>query len=147
MEYTRKRDREPIETNNIGQQADIPFRREQTSMKYVRVGKVGDFAAVEMRSYRVLARYVGVFRRPDGSFFAREAGCKHANADLTRGRREGNVLTCPWHGWKYDIETGECLWGTNAQLRPYGIRIEGEDILVTLQPLEERPSSEEDENP
>ena len=116
-------------------------------MKYVKVAKVGDFAAVDMRSYRILARHVGIFRRSDGSFYALEAGCKHANADLTGGRREGQVLTCPWHGWKYDIETGECLWGTKTRLRPYGLRIEGEDILVSIHPVDDTASNEEYESP
>ncbi len=114
-----------------GVSTGIPF------MQYVKVAKVGDFEQTHVRSYRLLARPVGVFKEPDGSFYAMEVGCKHENADLTQGRIEGNMVTCPWHGWQYDLKSGECLRGTTARLRRHGLKIEGEDIFVTLRPLPE----------
>lgn len=35
--------------------------------------------------------------------------CGHQGADLTSSKVEGNVVTCPKHGWQYNVETGECV--------------------------------------
>ena len=102
----------------------------------VKIAKVSDFAHTKLKSFKVLARPVGIFKEPDGSFRAMEVGCKHENADLTTGQIRDGVVTCPWHGWKYDLNTGECLWGSTACLRPYAIKIEGDDIFISLRPID-----------
>ena len=112
-------------------------------MEYVKLARVQDFEQTRIRSYRLLARPVGIIKQKDGSFFATEVGCKHELADLTQGRMDGDVVTCPWHGWKYNLVTGECLWGSNVCLRRHGIKIEGDDIYVTLRPLEPEPDFED----
>lgn len=104
-------------------------------MDYIKLAKVSDFDTVRIRSYRVLARNVGIVKDPDGTFFATEVSCKHQNADLTTGRFRGDVVTCPRHGWTYDIRTGECLNHDSTPLRRYGLRIEGEAILVSVKPI------------
>ena len=104
-------------------------------MQMVKVAHVDEFARTRMRSYRLMGRLVGVIRRDDGSFFAREVGCKHQFADLTTGRREGMRVTCPRHRWVYDLETGACLEGANdAVLRPHRLEIRDGDIYVSLLP-------------
>jgi len=110
---------------------------------WVKVAKVGDFDRVSRRSYRLLARPVGVFKEPDGSFYAMEVGCKHENADLLQGKVEDGVVTCPWHGWRYDLKSGECVRGTTANLRRHGLKLEGDDIYVTLRPLTEGGSEKD----
>lgn len=105
-------------------------------MEYVKIAKVRDFDQVNRKLFRVMARQVAVLKLPDGTFRAMEFACRHEGADLSGGRVEGNVVTCPWHGWKYDTQTGECLWGAETRLRPYGLKVEGENIYITLRPEE-----------
>jgi nitrite reductase/ring-hydroxylating ferredoxin subunit len=104
---------------------------------FVKIAKVSDFERKRVRSYRVLARPVAIFREPDGGFFAVEASCKHQNADLTTGRVDGYKVTCPRHGWEYDVRTGECLNHRSAPLRRYEVKVEGEDIYVSIRPVSE----------
>lgn len=106
-------------------------------MEYVRIAKVSDFDHVRMKSFRVMTRYVGVFKEADGSFRAMEVACKHQNADLTQGRIQGDVVTCPWHGWRYNLRSGECFWGGSARLRPYACHVEGDSVYISLLPLSE----------
>ena len=101
----------------------------------VRLGKVDDFARGKWRGFRLLARPVGVFRGKDDSFRAMEMGCKHQNADLLEGHMRDNVVTCPWHGWKYDLGTGECLWGSKVCLRPHAVEVRGSEVFVSLRPV------------
>ncbi|HET6548772.1 MAG TPA: Rieske 2Fe-2S domain-containing protein [Solirubrobacter sp.] len=42
------------------------------------------------------------------------------------------VIACPWHGWEYDLETGEALWNRARRLRPARVEVDGGDLRVSL---------------
>lgn len=100
----------------------------------IKAAKVSDFADRCVKSVRILGRHVAIIRNKDGSFRAMEGGCKHQNADLTTGQVKDGIVTCSWHGWQYDIESGECIRGGKAPLRSYECVVEGENILISLHP-------------
>ena len=59
--------------------------------------------------------------------------CSHRGGPLNEGKLAGVSLTCPWHGWLYDVRTGQCLLPTRgAAIATYGVRIEGGDIWVEV---------------
>lgn len=81
----------------------------------------------------LLGKKVGLFSRDDGSVYALEMTCKHQGADLSGGKVEDGVVTCPRHGWTYDLETGKCLsHPTGLPLRFHEVKVDGEDVLVSL---------------
>ncbi|WP_163336806.1 Rieske (2Fe-2S) protein [Desulfopila sp. IMCC35008] len=106
-------------------------------MDYVRIGTVKDLGSTKIKSYKIFGRIIAVLKKADGSYEAIEAACKHQGADLTTGERKGWTVTCPRHGWKYDLETGHCLNHDSLPLKKYNLKIDGEDIHVSLQPIEE----------
>ncbi|MBP8131321.1 MAG: Rieske (2Fe-2S) protein [Candidatus Hydrogenedentes bacterium] len=111
-------------------------------MDFVKLATKRDFEGKSMLVYRVLTRPVAVFREPDGSFRAMEIACRHQGADLSTGRRQGDVVTCPRHGWRYDLRTGACLEGGTAGLRRYAVKVEGDNIYVSLRPIDTEASAE-----
>jgi len=78
-------------------------------MDFIKLATVSDLAGIRMKSFRLMGRIVAIVREPDGTFWATEIGCKHQNADLTTGKFDGDVVTCPRHRWQYNIRTGQCL--------------------------------------
>jgi nitrite reductase/ring-hydroxylating ferredoxin subunit len=106
-------------------------------MQYVKIAKVADFDGVRVRTFKILARTVGVVKDPDGTFYAIEFDCKHQNANLGTGQIRGDVVTCPRHGWTYNIRSGVCLNQRSAPLRRYALKIEDEDIYVSLRPTQD----------
>ena len=52
-----------------------------------------------------------VLTRVAGQVCAAGNVCPHAGGPLSEGRLEGEVVTCPWHGSKFDLRTGRVLWG------------------------------------
>jgi nitrite reductase/ring-hydroxylating ferredoxin subunit len=48
-----------------------------------------------------------VLARSGESFFAAEDRCPHLGWSFSGGKVTGTVVTCPWHGSKYDLRTGE----------------------------------------
>lgn len=111
-------------------------------MDYVKLATLRDFEGKSIRVYRVLTRPVAVFREPDGTFRAMEMACRHQGADLSMGARQGDAVTCPRHGWRYDLRTGACLEGRTAGLRRYAVKVEGNDIYVSLRPVDTEASAE-----
>jgi nitrite reductase/ring-hydroxylating ferredoxin subunit len=59
---------------------------------------------IELPEGRELALY-----NVDGEFFATENFCPHKGARLAGGILCGHVIECDWHGWQFDVRTGECL--------------------------------------
>lgn len=75
----------------------------------------------------------------DGRLFAVSDRCTHGRASLSEGSvsPDGCTLNCPWHGGKFNIETGEPLGGpVRVGIRTYQVKVEGDKILVG------RPESE-----
>ncbi|MBI1870350.1 MAG: nitrite reductase small subunit NirD [Chlamydiae bacterium] len=65
-----------------------------------------------------------------GNFYAIDNICKHRGGPLGEGSLEGKEVMCPWHGWQYDVTTGECLSSPSICQKKFDVKIEGDDILV-----------------
>jgi len=55
-----------------------------------------------------------------------------ATPQLGEGSLEGNVVTCPLHGWQYDVTSGACTNNPAAKVACYQAKLEGDDVLVAL---------------
>jgi len=91
-------------------------------------------------------RSIGLFN-VSGTFVAVLNVCPHELAPVCLGRvsgttlrsspgeflwgREGEILTCPWHGWEFDLLTGAAL-ADKRRLRRYQVTVEDDTIFVTL---------------
>lgn len=60
--------------------------------------------------------------------------CAHVGLPLDRGicDEEAGTITCPWHGFRFDSDTGECLSAPQCQLEPFPLRVT--DGVVWVQP-------------
>ena len=58
--------------------------------------------------------------------------CAHMGMDMAMGEIEGGILTCPHHGFRYALDSGECLTAPEVQLHPQGVRVIGDRIQVRL---------------
>ena len=68
----------------------------------------------------------------DGMIHAINNTCAHREGPLGEGELEGNVVTCPWHGWRFDVTTGACVNNPSAKVESYQVKIEGEDVKVLV---------------
>lgn len=88
----------------------------------------------------VRGRPIVVFNK-DGEFFALLDRCPHFGAPLSKGTlvslvesnepgefqrtRHGEILQCPWHGWEYDLRTGQSWCDPKSiQARAFSVTIE-----------------------
>jgi len=70
----------------------------------------------------------------DGDFYALDGKCGHAGGPLCRGTIDSaeKTLACPWHGWEYDIATGECIYDPSLTQKTYRVEVRDGDVFVAL---------------
>lgn len=90
--------------------------------KLVRAGK----ARLAYPPYDILVVYV------EDRAYAIEDACNHAGASLAEGRVEGHEVTCPMHGYIFDVRTGKLLIprGLCGDQRSFEVVCEGDDFVV-----------------
>ncbi|MEO0602896.1 MAG: Rieske (2Fe-2S) protein [Myxococcota bacterium] len=71
-----------------------------------------------------------VLVRVAGEVYAIDSICPHAGGPLGEGELDGQQLTCPWHGWSFDVATGTCGVDPTMQLETFDVRVEGNDVFV-----------------
>ena len=68
----------------------------------------------------------------DGTFHVIDGICPHAGGPLGKGQLRGNIVTCPWHGWQFDVSTGQhCLNQRLCQTR-YAARVEDGKVMAEI---------------
>jgi nitrite reductase/ring-hydroxylating ferredoxin subunit len=97
----------------------------------VTVARVDEVEPETVRPVRVGDREIALARVGD-EFYATQGHCLHLQGPLGEGRLEDHVLTCPWHGWQYDIRTGENEFDRAIKLETYEVRVEDGEVKVAV---------------
>ena len=96
------------------------------------VGRISDFTPGQGKMVTVSGRHVALFRLGD-EFFAIDNLCLHKAGPLCEGFIDGNdVVTCPWHGWSYEIRTGTLVQDPRVGVSKHDVRIEDGLVSVRL---------------
>jgi nitrite reductase (NADH) small subunit len=102
--------------------------------RWIKVAPVKELSPGKRKQIKILARAIAVFNI-DGQLRAFDGLCRHMKAPLVQGTLKNNILTCYWHGWQFDIDSGECLTEKWAALRFLDIKIEDDWVMVNISPL------------
>lgn len=101
------------------------------SGEFVRVGWVSDFERGRGRMVVVNGRHVALFRLGD-HFHAIDNLCLHKAGPLCEGEIANEIVTCPWHGWSYEIRTGTLVQDPRVGVSRHDVRIDGDEVSVRL---------------
>jgi nitrite reductase/ring-hydroxylating ferredoxin subunit len=82
------------------------------------------------KTIQVNGQDIAVFN-VDGNFYAINNTCAHRGGPLGEGDLSGKEVACPWHGWTYDVTTGNATHKA-ASVACYPVKIEGEDVLIGI---------------
>jgi nitrite reductase (NADH) small subunit len=97
----------------------------------LRVAKAVEIPAGTIREFQVEGKAIAL-ANVGGKFHAINNTCLHRGGPLGQGVLEGNVLTCPWHGWEYDVTTGKVVRNPAVGVDCYPLEVRGEDIFVEM---------------
>jgi len=118
-----------------------PTPADNLNGQFLRIGTTADFEPGSSRELRFLGRTIRIERNEAGSFSAIDLVCRHQNMSLAAGSvestPEGPVVTCPGHGWRYNLTNGECLTEPWARLRRREVRVQDGSVYLALQPIPE----------
>jgi nitrite reductase (NADH) small subunit/3-phenylpropionate/trans-cinnamate dioxygenase ferredoxin subunit len=68
----------------------------------------------------------------EGKLYAINNLCLHRGGPLGQGELNGSVVTCPWHGWQYDVTTGKLVTNPAVACETYAVEVRGDDIFVDV---------------
>jgi len=111
-----------------------------------RIAKTDDLSEGTMKKYQVQDTEI-LIARIGGKYYATQNKCPHFGGDLSKGKLEGSVVTCPRHSSQFNLTDGSVVrWlkGTGLissigktlkspqKLITYNVKIEGQDIIVEM---------------
>ncbi|MDQ3525948.1 MAG: Rieske (2Fe-2S) protein [Chloroflexota bacterium] len=122
-------------------------RHQSSNAKRWPVARTADIAPGECRIVEIKRHSVGIFN-VNGEFVAVLNVCPHELAPVCRGNvtgttlpsspgeyrwgRDGEILSCPWHGWEFDLLTGKSLADPKVGVRRYPTEVHENTIFVVL---------------
>ncbi|HEX9900279.1 MAG TPA: non-heme iron oxygenase ferredoxin subunit [Candidatus Methylomirabilis sp.] len=99
---------------------------------YIKVATTSELAPGQAKRVEAQGKRIALFN-VGGSYHAVDDTCTHRGGPLSEGQVDGNVVTCPWHGAKFNIATGDVLGPpARAGVASFRIRVSGSDVEVEL---------------
>ncbi|HYL27247.1 MAG TPA: Rieske (2Fe-2S) protein [Candidatus Nitrosotalea sp.] len=101
-------------------------------MHFVRVCATAEVAPSTCREFEVGRRRVLICEYR-GGYYARAALCPHRGNPLDGARLVEGAIVCPWHGYSFDVVTGENRdWEPIAPLRTFALERRGDELFVAF---------------
>ena len=100
-------------------------------MPRILVGKATDVPAGEGRVVEAGGRTLAVFNVA-GRYYALDNECPHRGGPLGEGDLEGTLISCPWHGWRWDVTTGANANNPAVRVPCVPVTLEDGEIFVDL---------------
>jgi 3-phenylpropionate/trans-cinnamate dioxygenase ferredoxin component len=109
------------------------------NMSFVKAAMTTDVPAGGMIGVQVDGKKL-LISNVDGKFYAINGICTHMGGDLSKGKLEDGVVTCPRHGSRFDVKTGKNLSGpkilflklSTGDENAFAVKVESDQIMVDL---------------
>ncbi len=99
--------------------------------QFVKVARLADIREGEGHAVSAGEHDIALFK-VRGQVYAIGNACIHQGGPLADGWCDGLIVSCPWHGWEYDVTTGACTLAGGVSVPRYAVKVEGEDVLVEV---------------
>lgn len=99
-------------------------------MPFVKIAHVNELKPGEGKVVTANGLDIALFN-VDGTFYAIENTCPHRGGPLGEGMLDAGVVTCPWHGWRYDVKTGQSVM-MPVSVKAFEVKVEGDEVRVNI---------------
>lgn len=99
--------------------------------EFRKVAAVSEIPPGKGKTVAVGAKKIALFN-VEGKFYAIDNTCLHRGGPLGEGNLKGRSVSCPWHGWEYDVTTGASSVNPSVKVATYPVRVEGDDVEVQI---------------
>ena len=100
-------------------------------MAFVLAGKTGEIQVGTIHEVKVSGTVLAV-ANVAGKLYAISNTCLHRGGPLGQGPLDGNIVTCPWHAWQYDVTTGKVGQNPTVGVACYPVEVKGDEFYVDL---------------
>ncbi len=100
-------------------------------MAFVRAALLSEIPSGKNKNVTVNNVPIGLYN-VGGKVYATSGVCLHAGGPVGDGILEENIITCPWHGWQYDVTTGANQVMPAIKLKTFKAEVRGKDIYVDI---------------
>jgi nitrite reductase/ring-hydroxylating ferredoxin subunit len=101
-------------------------------MAFVRAASISQIVPGTIQELEVGGKTIAL-ANVAGKFHAIDNACLHQGGPLGEGELEGAVVTCPWHGWQFDLTSGKIVQDPSAPgVACYEVQVQGVDVLVNV---------------
>jgi nitrite reductase/ring-hydroxylating ferredoxin subunit len=100
-------------------------------VKLIPIANLCELRPGTCRSIEVAGVWVALFN-VEGTIYALDNTCPHAGGPLGEGKLSGELVECPWHGWRYNVRTGERPENPDFKVACYPVQVDGNLILVSI---------------
>ena len=108
---------------------------------WVDLAPAESLAVGSAKAFRRGGEHVAVFRLAEDRFFAIDNRCPHEGYAMVQGYVQKQTVTCAWHNFKFDLETGQCLMG-DEDIRTFPVRCQRGRLEVEVVPPDPRQEQE-----
>ena len=98
---------------------------------YVTVAQVDHVPSGTCRTVEVDGIFLALCN-VNGTFRAVDNTCPHAGGPLGEGCLNGDLIVCPWHGWRFNVHTGERRENPEIRVACIEVRVQGSDVQVKV---------------
>ena len=103
---------------------------------------LGDIPAKGMKSVLLEDNRSILIGQADGKIFACLNRCPHSAAPLSIGRLQGDQIMCAWHGWVFNVHSGDCVpENPGFKLTQFPVKVEGSQIFVDIPEQVKKPAA------
>lgn len=99
--------------------------------RFYKVLEPGQLAPGQGKVVEVEGRDVSIYNL-GGRHHAIDDACPHMGGSMSGGPLDGELATCPWHGWQFDVTTGQCADGPRVRVACYQVREQADGVYVSL---------------
>jgi len=100
-------------------------------MAFLRTAKTEEVPPGTIREFALEGKVVAV-ANVGGKLFAINNVCLHRGGPLGEGELEGQHVTCPWHGWQYDVTSGKLTTNPAVGVETFPVEVRGDDIFIDI---------------
>lgn len=99
--------------------------------EFVTIAHIDDLKLGECKVVEAKARTLALYN-VNGTYYATDNTCLHRGGPLGEGDLDDKMITCPWHGWQYDVTTGENTSDPNSKVETIEVKVEGDNVQVKI---------------
>ena len=100
-------------------------------MPFVRAIRKDEIPAGMIRELQLDGKVIAL-ANVEGKLYAINNVCLHRGGPLGQGELKGQIVTCPWHGWQYDVTTGKVAVNPAVGVETYPVEVRGDDVYVDV---------------